>query len=82
MTPRTAMLLAAGLGTRMRPLTDRTPKPLLPLGGQPLMAHALDRLAEARSILIETYGRFTEGFETRDLRTARALLDRLDAPIH
>jgi N-acetyl-alpha-D-muramate 1-phosphate uridylyltransferase len=47
MTPRTAMLLAAGIGTRMRPLTDRTAKPLLPLGGQALIDHALDRLSEA-----------------------------------
>lgn len=45
--PRTAMLLAAGHGTRMRPLTEHTPKPLLPLGGRPLLDHALTRLAEA-----------------------------------
>ncbi len=45
--PRSAMVLAAGLGARMRPLTEATAKPLLPLGGRPLLDHALDRLAEA-----------------------------------
>ena len=42
-----AMLLAAGLGTRMRPLTETTAKPLLPLGGRSLLDHALDRLRDA-----------------------------------
>jgi MurNAc alpha-1-phosphate uridylyltransferase len=42
-----AMVLAAGLGTRMRPLTEDTPKPLLPLEGRSLLHHALDRLRDA-----------------------------------
>jgi len=42
-----ALLLAAGRGERMRPLTDHTPKPLLPLRGQPLIAWHLDALARA-----------------------------------
>jgi MurNAc alpha-1-phosphate uridylyltransferase len=45
--PNTAMVLAAGLGKRLRPITDARPKPLIEIAGQPLIGHALDRLVLA-----------------------------------
>ncbi|MBT3671647.1 MAG: nucleotidyltransferase family protein [Porticoccaceae bacterium] len=42
-----AMILAAGLGARLRPLTDRTPKPMIKVAGKPLLEHLIERLVGA-----------------------------------
>jgi N-acetyl-alpha-D-muramate 1-phosphate uridylyltransferase len=57
MRPDTAVILSAGRGTRMRPLTLTTPKPLLPLAGRPILAHVLERLADAgvKNIIVNAH---------------------------
>lgn len=55
--PDTLMLFAAGKGTRMAPLTDTTPKPMIPVAGRPLLDHALAlaRAGGARRIVVNTH---------------------------
>ena len=52
-----ALLLAAGLGTRLRPLTETIPKPLVPIDGKPLLQYHLDHLAKhgVTEVLINTH---------------------------
>ena len=63
--PTTAMVLAAGLGARLRPLTNDRPKALVEIAGRPLIDHVLDRLAEAGV--------------TRAVVNVHAFADRLEA---
>jgi mannose-1-phosphate guanylyltransferase len=49
---QTAFILGAGLGVRLRPLTDTCPKPLLPLGGRPIITYAMDHL---RTVGVERF---------------------------
>lgn len=54
---RTAMVLAAGLGTRLRPVTETLPKPLIEINGRTLLDHAIDRLVLAgiESIVVNVH---------------------------
>jgi mannose-1-phosphate guanylyltransferase len=62
-----AFLLGAGLGTRLRPLTNLLPKPLIPVGNRPLIAHAFQQLLEVgvEEFIVNTHhlsSRFAEAF--------------------
>ena len=72
-----AMVMAAGLGTRMRPLTETLPKPLVRVAGKPLIDHALDRLAEAGiARAVVNVHHFPEAVEAhlRERRTPRVTI--------
>jgi len=61
-----AVLLAAGYGTRLYPLTKDRPKPLLPVGGRPILDHLVDRLegaAEITRMVLVSNARFLPAFE-------------------
>ncbi len=83
MHPDTAVILSAGLGTRMRPLTLATPKPLLQLAGQPILGHALARLKAAgvQKIIVNAHhladqiAAFVATYPGVTLRHEPALLD-------
>ncbi len=57
--PLKAVIMAGGLGTRLRPLTEATPKPMLPVGDRPLLEHTIEQLGQAgiRRICITTHYR-------------------------
>ena len=76
MTPITAFILAAGLGTRLRPYTDTLPKPMVPVNGQPIIGYILDQLVKAgvQSVTVNTH------HKAEVLRDY--LATRTDIPIH
>ncbi len=64
---RTAFVLGAGIGKRLRPLTEKVPKPLSQVGGRPIIAYAMDHLIAAgiERFIVNTHhcpGRIPEGF--------------------
>jgi mannose-1-phosphate guanylyltransferase len=70
---KTAFILGAGLGTRLRPLTERCPKPLLEIGGRPLITYAMDHLHSVGvdRFIVNTHhcpGAYLEKFPDRQWR--------------
>jgi mannose-1-phosphate guanylyltransferase len=72
---KTAFILGAGLGTRLRPLTERCPKPLLEIGGRPIITYAMDHLLKVGvdRFIINTHHRpevYSKTFPDRQWRGA------------
>jgi MurNAc alpha-1-phosphate uridylyltransferase len=80
--PRRAMVLSAGLGRRMRPITASTPKPLISVGGRALIDHALDRLERANVsevvVNIHYLANLVRGHLGRRTRPAVTISDETD----
>lgn len=74
--PRAAMVLAAGLGTRMRPLTDDRPKPLIAVAGRALVDWTLDRFADAgvETAVVNVHYRAQQMEEALSARTRPRIL--------
>ena len=81
--PDRAIVLAAGLGTRLRPLTLKRPKPLMPFWGKPILEHTLDLLTAwgVRDVLINLHHgapelvRWAQAFRHDEVRAGRVELD-------
>lgn len=82
-----AFVLGAGLGTRLRPLTDILPKPLIPVGNRPLITHAFEQLLAAgvEEFIVNTHhlsGCFAEAFPDRNYRgTPITFVDEQPEPL-
>ena len=69
------IILAGGFATRLWPLTEKTPKPLLPLAGRPLLSHIVDKLPKNITLYVSTnlaykdqFENWKKDFEDRDIK--------------
>ncbi|WKZ29033.1 MAG: sugar phosphate nucleotidyltransferase [Patescibacteria group bacterium] len=66
-----AVIFAAGLGTRLRPLTDTIPKPMIEIGGKPILQHTIEALPETVSEIVIVVGYLSQAICMRFENTAR-----------